>query len=252
MIDAVTHGRKGTAMKSFSRSLSAEDIDAVVDFVRLEFMTNKAENTRYHTVENGWPNHEKYKPAFPFALGEIPLDTPEESLTDTQLAGKRIYLQSCVTCHDRAKVKNEGDIWEPRAVSYPRNQYSHKDDGKAKSIDAQTQASPYAKHEVPPVAENLTASEKKGEKLFQENCAFCHAPDGTGKNWIGSFLESHPRDLTNKQFMQSMTRERLKKVIEDGLPGTTMSAWKQVLKEDEIESIIDYISKVFHPVKKAG
>ena len=251
MIEAVTNGRKNTAMKSFSRSLSPKEIEAVVDFVRLEFMTNKAENTRYHTVENGWPDHEKYKPAFPFALGQIPLDTPWESLTLEQQAGKRIYLQSCVTCHDRARVEDEGVIWEPRAVSYPRNQYSHKETSDTQDMDATTGASPYEKHEVAPVVANLTATEKRGEKLFQDNCAFCHAADGTGKNWIGSFLESHPRNLTDRTFMQNMTRERLKKVIENGLPGTTMSAWKQVLKDDEIDSIIDYISRVFHPVENA-
>ena len=251
MIDAVTHGRKGTAMKSFSRSLSAKEIESVVDFVRLEFMINKAVNTRYHTVENGWPNHEKYKPAFPFALGEIALDTPSESLTEEQQAGKRIYLQSCVTCHDRARVDDEGVLWEPKAVSYPRNQYSHKEEKSDKQLDATSEASPYAKHDVAPAVENLTASEKRGEKLFQDNCAFCHAADGTGKNWIGSFLDSHPRDLTNKDFMQSMTRERLKQVIREGLPGTTMSAWKTVLKDDEIDSIIDYINRVFHPLTNA-
>ena len=194
------------------------------------------------------PNHEKYKPAFPFALGQIPLDTPWESLTPEQRAGKTIYLQSCVTCHDRAKVNDEGVIWEPRAVSYPRNQYSHKDEVRKQTTDTTSQASPYAKHEVAPVVEKLTDSERRGEKLFQANCAFCHAPDGTGKNWIGSFLDSHPRNLTDEKFMKTMTRERLAQVIEDGLPGTTMSAWKHVLKEDEIDSIIDYISKVFYPV----
>ena len=248
MIDAVTNGRAGTAMKSFSRSLSAKEIESVVDFVRLEFMTNKAKNTRYHTVENGWPNHEKYKLAFPFALGEIAMDTPWSELSEDQQAGKRIYIQSCVTCHDRAKVDNDGVIWELRAVSYPRNQYSHKAEGKKADTDATSQASPYAKHDVAPVVSGLTASESRGEKLFQNNCAFCHAADGSGKNWIGSFLDSHPRNLADESFMNSMTRQRLKKVIQEGLPGTTMSAWKQVLKDDEIDSIIDYISKVFHPV----
>jgi len=251
MIEAVTNGRAKTAMKSFSRSLSSKDIEAVVDFVRLEFMTNKAKNTRYHTVKNGWPDHEKYKPAFPFALGVIALDTPWDSLTEDQQAGKRIYLQSCVTCHDRARVDDEGAIWELRAVSFPRNQYSHKNVGDKVSPDTNTQASPYAKHDVAPVVENLSESERRGEKLFQDNCSFCHAADGTGKNWIGSFLDSHPRNLTDGTFMETMTRDRLKKVIQDGLPGTTMSAWKQVLKEDEIDSIIDYISKVFHPLATA-
>jgi len=247
MIDAVTNGRSGTAMKSFNHALTEEDIEAVVDFVRREFMVNKAENTRYHTVENGWPNHERYKPAFPFALGEIALDTPWESLNKQQQLGKRVFLESCVTCHDRAKVNDEGVVWELKAVSYPRNQYSHKESELSETIDATSQASPYAKHDQAPVLEDLSRSEKQGETLFQRNCAFCHAADGTGKNWIGSFLDSHPRNLTDADFMKTMTRAQLKNVIREGLPGTTMSAWKHVLKDDEIDSIIDYINRAFYP-----
>ncbi len=248
MVKAVTHGRQGTAMKSFSRTLSENDIELVVDFVRQEFMTNKAENTRYHTEENGWPNHEQYAVAFPFALGEIAIDVPDDSLTVKQQLGKRVFLQSCVTCHDRAKVNDEGAIWELRAVSFPRNQYSHKESNSPPAVDATTQASPYAKHDIAPVVTGLTAKEKHGEKLFQDNCAFCHAADGTGKNWIGSFLDSHPRNLTDAENMEAMTHARLKKVIQDGLPGTTMSAWKHVLKDEEIDSIIAYINRVFHPI----
>ncbi len=248
MIDAVTHGRQGTAMKSFSHALSSAEIEAVVDFVRMEFMVNKAENTRYHTVENGWPNHERYAPAFPFAMGELAIDTPWDSLTEEQQLGKRVFLESCVTCHDRAKVEDEGAIWELRAVSYPRNQYSHRGDDMPAAADTMSQASPYKKHDQAPVIKDLSHSEKRGQHLFQSNCAFCHAADGTGKNWIGSFLDSHPRNLTDAGFMETMTRSRLKKVIQEGLPGTTMSAWKHVLKDEEIDSIIDYISRSFHPV----
>ena len=237
-------------MKSFSHALSSPDIANVVDFVRKEFMENKAINTRYHTVENGWPDHDKYAPAFPFALGEIALDTPWESLTKEQALGKRVFLQSCITCHDRAKVNDEGVIWEPRAVSYPRNQYSHKEESVASQTDANTGASPYAKHDVMPIIANLSASEKRGQQLFQDNCAFCHAADGTGKNWIGSFLQPHPRDLTDTEFMSSMTRTRLTQTIENGLPGTTMSAWKHVLTLEQIGNIVDYINRAFHPVKE--
>ena len=135
-----------------------------------------------------------------------------------------------------------------RAVSYPRNQYSNKEDDSSPGVDATSQASPYAKHEIAPVIGDLTSHEKQGEKLFQDNCAFCHAADGTGKNWIGSFLDSHPRNLTDVGHMEAMTKTRLKKVIQDGLPGTTMSAWKHVLKDEEIDSIIAYINRVFHPI----
>jgi len=33
------------------------------------------------------------------------------------------------------------------------------------------------------------------------------------------------------------------------LPGTSMPAWKSVLSEDEIQSVIAYVSRAFHPMK---
>ena len=88
-----------------------------------------------------------------------------------------------------------------------------------------------------------------GEQLFQANCAFCHGADGTGKNWIGQFMEPKARDLTAYSAAQ-MPPARLKRVIREGLPGTSMPAWKSVLSDKEIKAIIAYISKAFYPLPK--
>jgi cytochrome c oxidase cbb3-type subunit 3 len=244
MINAVSNGKPGTAMKSFASILSTQDIQAVVDFVRKEFMQEQKPNTRYHTAENGWPNHERYRQAYPFALGEIPLDTPDEQLNEQQRQGKWLFMNACISCHDRAKVNRDGTIWEPYAVSYPRNQYQH----STQPSDSVSGATPYAIHDIKPELRELTAQERRGEQLFQKNCAFCHGADGTGKNWIGSFLNPHPRNLTDPQIMSTMSRNRLKTVIQEGLPGTTMSAWKHVLNSEQIDSIIAYINRAFYPL----
>jgi cytochrome c oxidase cbb3-type subunit 3 len=248
MITVVTYGQPDTAMQGFTRALSGEEIGLVVDFVRREFMQAGASNTRYHTVENGWPNHDQYAPAFPFALGELFIDTPDDRLSPAQRAGKRLFMHSCVTCHDRGTVQDEGVIWDPRPVSYPRSGYSHRTAEQRIAVDTETAASPYARHDVRPETANLTTEERRGEELFQANCAFCHAADGTGLNWIGSFLEPHPRNLTDSEFMVGMTRQRLAKVIGEGLTGTTMPAWKDVLDAGQIAAVIAYISRVFYPV----
>ena len=245
MLDALKNGRPGTAMNSFATVLKPAEMEAVVDFVRREFMADKAENTRYHTTENGWPNHEKYAAAFPFATWKIPLDTPWEKLSAEQQAGKRLFLSACVSCHDRARVNDEGLIWDKRPLSYPRNNYSP----AAPKVDAMTSASPYAIHDRPPRIAGLSALERRGETVYQQNCAFCHAADGTAGNWIGSFLQPHPRNLTNSPVMAQMTKSRLRSVIREGLPGTSMPAWKSVLAEDDIQAVVAYVARAFHPLK---
>ena len=89
MIKIVTSGKENTAMHGFSRLLNEQEVGAVVDFVRDEFILHKRENTRYHTTENGWPDHDRYKPAYPFATGSIPLDKPAEQLSQQERQGRK-------------------------------------------------------------------------------------------------------------------------------------------------------------------
>jgi cytochrome c oxidase cbb3-type subunit III len=278
MLHAVTHGRAGTAMKGFRGILTDEEIASVTDFVRREFMHDKRPNTRYHTVDNGWRDHERHAAAFPFARGELALDTPWDALSDEQRRGRRLFLAACVSCHDHGRVDDAGAVWEARPLTFPRDAYctschheapdaappadhpgaraTHtfaRADGSVPMRDPERSgagrvAAAYLVHDRKPQIAGLSALERRGEAIFQKNCAFCHAADGTAKGWIGRFLEPHPRDLTDPQVMRTMTRARLKRSIEDGLENTSMPAWKSVLGREEIDAVIAYIARAFHPV----
>ena len=241
---AVREGIRGTAMKGFSAVIPEEDIRAVSAFVFDEFVLKKAPNTRYHTPENGWPNHERYRDAFPFAQGDIELTRPAESLEPALQRGRQLYLSSCVTCHDRGKPVADSTEWDSRPLSFPRYNFDHKNPG----VDAATSATPYRLHDVPPPLLKPTPQLKRGEKLFQDNCAFCHAADGTGKNWIGAFMEPHPRNLRDPAFMGSITQTHLKHVIRNGLKDTSMPAWGSVFNDQQIDDVAAYINAAFHSV----
>lgn len=250
MIDAVANGRPGTAMKPFASLLSDHEIAAVVDFVRDEFMQRKAPNMRYHSLPNGWSDHERFAIAFPFVRGEVALSADQRELTAAQRAGRELYLSSCISCHDIARRGDTAPVWQSEAVSYPRTGFATGD--FLDPPDAVTGATTFASHDIVPAVAGLSPSARHGESLFQANCAFCHAADGTGKNWIGTFMQPHPRDLTNTVFMRGMTRERLRSAIADGLPGTSMPAWAGVLSTEDIHGIVEYISAAFHPLVDGG
>lgn len=240
---AVRDGRPGTAMKAFQGVISAAEIDAVAAFVAREFVRDKAANTAYHTAANGWPGHERHAAAFPFARGQIALDAPLESLTPQQQAGRRLFMGACISCHDRARVIDEGPAWSSRPVSYPRMGFVP-GQPNTPPVDAVSSASVYAKHEVVPRVAGLTPQQRRGQALFQANCSFCHGGDGTGKNWIGQFMEPKARDLT-QYTAQSMPAALLKQRIREGLPGTSMPAWQQVLRPAEVDAVAAYVMRVF-------
>jgi cytochrome c oxidase cbb3-type subunit III len=240
---AVREGRSGTAMKSFRGVLASDDIEAVAAFVAAEFVRDKAANTAYHTEANGWPRHERFGAAFPFARGEIALDTVPDVLTPVQRQGRQLFVSACMTCHDRARVEDEGPVWSARPLSYPRMGFVP-GQPNTPPVDAVSSASVYAKHEVVPKIDGLTALQQRGQVLFQANCAFCHGADGTGKNWIGQFMEPKARDLT-QYTPQTMPAARLEQVVRDGLEGTSMPAWKHVLAPAEIDAVGAYVVRAF-------
>jgi cytochrome c oxidase cbb3-type subunit III len=114
MARSIREGVPGTSMRGFKGILTDAQIAQVAAFVSSEFLERRAPNTRYHTVENGWPNHERYAPAFAFARGEIALDRDERLLSASERNGKALFLSTCITCHDRAKVTRPGPIWQSR------------------------------------------------------------------------------------------------------------------------------------------
>lgn len=245
MIEVIRGGIDGTAMKPFASLLNDAEIGAVADFVRDEFMRRGAVNTRYHTVANGWPEHDRFAIAYPFVRGEISLAADDAELTPTQRQGRALYVSACISCHDLARSGSEKPTWEAEAVSYPRVGFATGD--FLEPPDAVSGATTFAKHDIAPRIPDLSPAEARGEALFQSNCAFCHAADGTGKNWIGTFMKPHPRDLTSDGAMQHMTRSRLAAVIREGLPGTSMPAWGAVLDMAQIHDIVAYIGKAFYP-----
>ena len=247
MLAVLEAGKPGTGMVSFANTLTLAQRQRIVAYVRDTFLGGARGGTRYHTVENGWPQHERYLPAFPFATGEIALDPPQQDLSPAQRQGRQLFLTACITCHDRARVQDEGPAWGLHAVSYPRRLYT----SAGPPPETISAASPYALHDIPPSTEGKSERQRRGQVYFLVNCAFCHGADATGQNWIGSFLVPRPRDLTTLDYASAAHRQRIAQVIREGLPDTSMPAWAEVLGEDQIEAIVDYLSALYGEGERA-
>jgi len=118
MLASVTHGRPGTAMMAFSTRLSTTEIEAVVDYIRDNFMQQKAASLSPIMP----PVEQKNLPSASNAqnqLHEISVDMQAAftgNIIGNALSGKRFYESNCFVCHGM-----KGDGAGPRAdFNYPR------------------------------------------------------------------------------------------------------------------------------------
>jgi mono/diheme cytochrome c family protein len=98
-------------------------------------------------------------------------------------------------------------------------------------------------------AQDLTA----GKALYEMRCAQCHGTEGKGDGPAAAFVDPKPRDFTRGQYKfrttssgELPTDENLLKVIADGIPGTSMTPFRDALTPQEREHVVAYI-KSFYP-----
>ncbi len=97
-----------------------------------------------------------------------------------------------------------------------------------------------------------------GKKVYETRCQYCHGQNGKGDGPGAAVMFPRPRDFTSGAFKihttgsgDAPTDADLIKIVSDGMPGTTMPAWRGVLNDAEIKQVIAYVktfdAKLFDP-----
>jgi|GEM_PF-598123 cytochrome c oxidase cbb3-type subunit 2 len=121
----------------------------------------------------------------------------------------------------------------------------------------QPDAHVYADLRWPPGAD-LSVGAPLGARIYAQRCAVCHGPDGRGNGPAAPSLIPRPRDFTLGQFKYKSTPigqppsdADLIKVVADGLPASSMPYWSDLLSDDEVRAVVDYV-KTFSTVFGKG
>lgn len=100
--------------------------------------------------------------------------------------------------------------------------------GSAESVKSEVEVPP---EPAPPTPEQAAAL-AEGKALFRGLCSGCHG--GAGRGGKGP-------NLTDRRWIHGSTDADIKRVIENGVPRTTMKKLGESLKEEQIAHIIAYI-----------
>ena len=92
------------------------------------------------------------------------------------------------------------------------------------------------------------AQAAEGQAIYTERCEICHGAEGDGNGPAAANLDPKPRDFRRGWYKirtttsgQLPTDEDLIQVIANGMPGTSMPAWKGVLTDEEIGEVAIFI-----------
>lgn len=95
---------------------------------------------------------------------------------------------------------------------------------------------------------NAAGNPEKGKELYLKSCSQCHGEAGDGKGPAAERMYTKPRDFTTGAYKirttpngEVPTDEDLVRAISEGLPGSTMPAWKDAYGKDRIEDLVAYI-----------
>ncbi len=88
----------------------------------------------------------------------------------------------------------------------------------------------------------LPASVDAGKRLYTTQCSTCHGPSGKGDGSMASAINPpKPSDLTDASWKHGAADGELFTVISDGATGTSMRAYGQRMKPDDIWKIVNYL-----------
>ncbi len=106
------------------------------------------------------------------------------------------------------------------------------------SLAAQDQAAPAPRDEV----------QARGKAIYQKWCAECHGETGAGDGAAATRMLPQPRDFTRATFQvrttasgELPTDDDLRRVVDEGMPGTAMPGWKARLSPADRDAVIAYL-----------
>jgi mono/diheme cytochrome c family protein len=88
---------------------------------------------------------------------------------------------------------------------------------------------------------SVIAEEANPKHLFQIHCQTCHGPEGRGDGPLAQGLNPAPRDLTVRPYKQGCGPGAIVHTLQNGVPGSAMPTFSEILTEDELWSLSRYV-----------
>lgn len=179
-----------------------------------------------------------------------------------KLSGAKLWAQNCGRCHNMRGLQEYNDVQWDIIVAHMR-QIGGLPGAQARAITKFLQDTNHPPHQpLVSISTDRTVDTKgqelivdvtkgdiqNGKAIYGNYCAACHGTSGKGDGPAAVGMKPSPRDLTNEEFMQTISDEYLYKVVISGGPkvgkSSLMPGWGSVLDQKEIIDIVSYLRKL--------
>lgn len=260
MVAFVSNGKPGTAMTAWKTQLTNKEIEAVVDYIRNNFMQvaldPKLIRGRALYAHNCIACHGERGQGTPASVGLTPprdlaspqaraeltrermINSVSNGRPNTAMAGFADRLPAAdiqaVVDYVRAALM----VPETKGISGTRAHGGRGND----AVDKNAQMQPFAN--------GLTGDAHRGEKMYMATCATCHGNKGDGQGPRAYFIRPKPRNFIDPTFRASFNRTALYTAVANGRLGTEMPAWSKVLTDQEMTDVSEFVFVRF--IRPAG
>lgn len=279
MLDAVRHGRPGTAMTAWTSQLSEPEIEAVVDYVR-NFLMAAAETpdasrgrvayARHCAVCHGdrgagsmWAQNSLRPPPRDFTAPKAKMELTRQRMIaavthgrpETAMPGFGARLNQgeieAVVSYITTAFLSAGDA---PGISGTRARVASRDvaadiPGKTMRLPSVPTASPEPATSVAdlqrPLPNELRGDPTRGGAFYMKNCAVCHGAKGDGQGPRAYFINPKPRNFLHPAVQHTLNRPALFQAIALGKRGTEMPAWNKVITDQEIADVAEFVFQSF-------
>lgn len=263
MIEAVTNGKPGTAMAAWRTQLQPQQIEALVDYVRATFLPATTvpdsglgrqvfiKNCAVCHGEKGDGRSRAQNSLNPpprdftaaSAKVELGVQRMLTSITfgraDTAMAGFKTRLSpqdiQAVVAYIRSDFMGLGPAVPGQAIQAV----------KPAASPPLAPGKPVAVNMAAPMPMGVKGDAEKGRNFYLANCATCHGSTGDGRGPRAYFINPKPRNFLHSASRKEFNRVKLFEMISNGVRGTEMPAWKQVLSPQEIANVAEFVFQRF-------
>jgi mono/diheme cytochrome c family protein len=256
MVAFITNGKPGTAMMAWKTQLTAKEIEAVVDYIRNNFMQVALDprliRGRQFYAHNCAVCHGDRGQGAPATVGLVPPRDLSSPQARTELTRERM-IGSVTSGHPNAGFAGKLQSADLEAVvDYVRAALMIPDTEGISGTRARAEKPVAAKSPQQELfANGLTGDVRRGEKLYMATCITCHGAKGDGKGPRAYFINPKPRNFVDPGIQAAFNRPLIYAAVANGRTGSEMPAWSKVLSEQEITDVSEFVFRRFILAGKA-